>query len=218
VSADGHYAWDTVSRLVVISNRLPFSLQRAGEGQELELVPSSGGLVTALSSYLERRRREDPELSFVWAGWPGAEVPPAEAEALRETAMRDHGAYPIFFSDADMDRFYHGFCNSTLWPLFHYFPSYASYEEADWERYRRMNEQFCQALLEILKPGDELWVHDYHLLLLPSLLRERLPDATIGFFLHIPFPSFEVSPRSRYFASYRRAGGVSCCVECSAPT
>jgi trehalose 6-phosphate synthase/phosphatase len=91
-----------------------------------------------------------------------------------------------------MDRFYHGFCNGTLWPLFHYFPSYATYEEEDWETYRRVNQQYCDEIVEMAQPGDEIWVHDYQLLLLPALLRERLPDASIGFFLHIPFPSFEV--------------------------
>jgi trehalose 6-phosphate synthase/phosphatase len=91
-----------------------------------------------------------------------------------------------------MDSFYHGFCNGTLWPLFHYFPSYAIYNERDWETYRRVNEKFCEALMELVQPGDEIWVHDYQLLLLPALLRKRLTDASIGFFLHIPFPSFEV--------------------------
>ena len=91
-----------------------------------------------------------------------------------------------------MDRFYHRFCNSTLWPLFHYFPSYTSYREEDWDTYQRVNRQFCDALLEVARPDDEIWVHDYQLLLLPQLLRDRLPAASIGFFLHIPFPSFEV--------------------------
>jgi len=79
-----------------------------------------------------------------------------------------------------------------LWPLFHYFPSYATYHEQDWETYRRVNERFCEEICRLALPGDEIWVHDYQLLLLPRLLRERLPSASIGFFLHIPFPSFEV--------------------------
>jgi trehalose 6-phosphate synthase/phosphatase len=179
-----------VTRLLVVSNRLPFSLERSDAGPKL--VPSSGGLVTALSGFLERRKREEPDLQFLWAGWPGAEVEPHEAAQLREAAFAQHGAYPISLATADMDRFYHGFCNSTLWPLFHYFPSYASYNEEDWETYQKVNEQFRDAVVELARPGDEIWVHDYQLLLLPSLLRKRLPDANIGFFLHIPFPSFEV--------------------------
>ena len=178
-------------RLLVVSNRLPFSFQRTSSGRP-ELAPSSGGLVTALSSYLERRKRDEPDLEFVWAGWPGAEVAEDEAEELRELALREHSAFPIALGAADMDRFYHGFCNSTLWPLFHYFPSYASYREEDWATYQRVNEQFCEAVLALARPDDEIWIHDYQLLLLPALLRRRLPDASIGFFLHIPFPSFEV--------------------------
>jgi trehalose 6-phosphate synthase/phosphatase len=177
-------------RLIVVSNRLPFTLQRSEKGTSL--VPSSGGLVTALSGYLERRRREDATLDFVWAGWPGAELEPDELQELRARAQAEHGAYPIALAAADMDRFYQGFCNSTLWPLFHYFPSYTTYSEEDWLTYRRVNEKFCDALLELARPGDEIWVQDYQLLLLPRLLREKLPNASIGFFLHIPFPSFEV--------------------------
>lgn len=177
-------------RLIVVSNRLPFTLQRGEQGATL--VPSSGGLVTALSGYLERRRRDDASLDFVWAGWPGAELEAQELDELRTRAHEEHGAYPIALAAADMDRFYQGFCNSTLWPLFHYFPTYTTYNEEDWLTYRRVNEQFCDALLELARPGDEIWVQDYQLLLLPRLLREKLPDASIGFFLHIPFPSFEV--------------------------
>lgn len=178
------------ARLLVVSNRLPFSVQRSDAG--VELVPSSGGLVSALSGYLEKRRVEQPELEFIWAGWPGAELSAAETEQLKATALEQHGAYPLSLEAADMDSFYHGFCNGTLWPLFHYFPSYADYIEQDWETYRRVNEKFCDAIVELAQPGDEIWVHDYQLLLLPRLLRERLPGSTIGFFLHIPFPSFEV--------------------------
>src|SRR5687768_12780304 len=151
-------------RLFVVSNRLPFSVQRGPDGPEL--VASSGGLVTALSSYLERRRREEPGLDFVWAGWAGGDVTAEELPAVREKALREHGAYPIALPAEEMEQFYRGFCNSTLWPLFHYFPSYASYREEDFQNYRAMNQRFCDAVLELAKPGDEIWVHDYHLLLL----------------------------------------------------
>jgi trehalose 6-phosphate synthase/phosphatase len=179
-----------MSRLLVISNRLPFSFKRTEAG--FELGPASGGLVTALSSYIRRRKDADPAFECIWAGWPGGEVAPADAEALAEVAMREHGAHPILLSAREMDVFYHGFCNSTLWPLFHYFPSYAVYYERDYAGYRRVNERFRDAVLAIYQPGDEIWIHDYHLLLLPQLLREKLPQASVAFFLHIPFPSFEV--------------------------
>jgi len=178
-------------RLLVVSNRLPFSVQRSSLG-EVELVPSSGGLVSALAGYLETRKSEQPDLEFVWAGWAGAELSAEETEELRKAALERQGGYPLRLEGADMDSFYHGFCNGTLWPLFHYFPSYADYREEEWETYRQVNQRFCDELLELAQPGDEIWVHDYQLLLLPALLRQRLPEASIGFFLHIPFPSFEV--------------------------
>jgi trehalose 6-phosphate synthase/phosphatase len=179
-----------VSRLLVISNRLPFTVQQTESGPKL--LPSSGGLASALSSYLQRRKQESPGLEFAWLGWPGAELTPAQSEQLQTLALHEHGAYPISLDAAEMTQFYAGFCNSTLWPLFHYFPTYATFREEDWETYQRVNERFCEAVLELARPDDEIWVHDYHLLLLPRLLRERLPGASIGFFLHIPFPAFEV--------------------------
>lgn len=177
-------------RVLVVSNRLPFSVQRSEQG--VELVPSAGGLVSALSGYLEKRKLQQPDVEFVWVGWSGADLSAEETEHLRADALEQHGAYPLSLDAADMDAFYHGFCNGTLWPLFHYFPSYATFHEHDWETYRRVNQRFCDELAALVRPGDEIWVHDYQLLLLPGLLRKLLPDASIGFFLHIPFPSFEV--------------------------
>jgi trehalose 6-phosphate synthase/phosphatase len=179
-------------RLIVISNRLPFSVRRNAESGEYELTASSGGLVSALSSYIERRRQEEPGFECVWMGWPGASVEPERRTELRERALREHGAYPVFLEDAEMDAFYHGFCNSTLWPIFHYFPSYAHYSEDEWQTYQRVNRVFRDAALELISPGDVVWVHDYQLLLLPKLLREGGVVAQLGFFLHVPFPSYEV--------------------------
>src|SRR6185503_6161203 len=85
-----------------------------------------------------------------------------------------------------------GFCNKTIWPLFHYFTSYTVFRQEYWRDYKKVNEHFCQSLLEVVKPGDTLWIHDYHLMLLPKMLREKNPDLSIGFFLHIPFPSYEI--------------------------
>lgn len=91
-----------------------------------------------------------------------------------------------------MEKFYHGFCNRTIWPLFHYFPSLAVYDEDYWTTYVQVNEEFCNEILKIIEPGDVVWVHDYHLMLLPRMLRDKAPNNAIGFFLHIPFPSYEI--------------------------
>lgn len=91
-----------------------------------------------------------------------------------------------------MEKFYHGFCNRTIWPLFHYFPTYAAFDDEEWRQYRHVNEVFCEAVLNSVQDGDVIWIHDYHLMLLPGLLRKRRRNITVGFFLHIPFPSFEI--------------------------
>jgi trehalose 6-phosphate synthase/phosphatase len=178
-----------MGRLVVVSNRLPFTLQVSGE--RLEAAPSAGGLVSALSAYLEAKHREDPAFEHLWVGWPGAAVP-SELQARAREESQAHAAYPVFLTAEDVENFYHGFCNGTLWPLFHYFPSYVDYTPSHWDTYVRVNAAFLQALLEVLRPDDTIWVHDYQLLLLPGMIRDKVPAASVGFFLHIPFPSHEL--------------------------
>jgi trehalose 6-phosphate synthase/phosphatase len=159
----------------------------------VEFQRSSGGLTTGLWSYLEHGQRgAGDKLEFLWVGWPGASIPPDQQAQVRDRALKEFNAVPVFFAEEQMDRFYHGFCNKTLWPLFHYFPTLVRYEEDYWQEYRQVNAVFAEALLAVLKPDDILWIHDYQLMLLPGLIRERMPDIPIGFFLHIPFPSYEV--------------------------
>jgi trehalose 6-phosphate synthase/phosphatase len=179
-----------MGRLIVVSNRLPFTVRTSPEG--FELSPSSGGLVTALGAYLEGRRKSDPDFECIWLGWPGAVVPEALQPEVRRQALERHAAYPVFLSADDTENYYLGFPNRTLWPLFHYFPSYVDYDPRYWESYVRANQQFTDALLELLQPSDVIWIHDYQLLLMPGMLRARAPEATIGFFLHIPFPAHEI--------------------------
>ncbi len=178
-----------MSRLLIVSNRLPFTVtDKAGKS---ELQESSGGLVTAMSAYLESRRN-DPAFEYLWVGWPGTFLHGQRQAELVTTARTLHSAHPIWLFSEEMDQFYHGFCNRTLWPLFHYLPSYTQYDEGQWEAYKRVNNHFRTALMDILRPDDTVWIHDYQLLLLPGLLRETMPGLSIGFFLHIPFPSFEL--------------------------
>jgi trehalose 6-phosphate synthase/phosphatase len=178
-----------MGRLVVVSNRLPFTVQVAGG--ELEVGPSAGGLVSALGAYLETKHQQDPTFEHLWVGWPGAAVP-RELESRVKEESRARAAHPVFLTAEDVENFYHGFCNGTLWPLFHYFPSYVDYAPSHWDTYVRVNAAFRDALLEVLRPDDAIWVHDYQLLLLPGMIREKLPEASVGFFLHIPFPSHEL--------------------------
>ncbi len=175
-------------RLLIVSNRLPVTV--FDEDGELVTRPSAGGLVTGLGAYLDSLKPENRE--YAWIGWPGIDLPENARPELEERLAREHNAYPVFASKRMMEAFYGGFCNSTLWPLFHYFPSYATFEDDDWESYKNVNMRFCDAVLRMARPDDVVWVHDYHLMLLPKMLRQRAPGLTVGFFLHIPFPSFEL--------------------------
>ncbi|MFO7447123.1 MAG: bifunctional alpha,alpha-trehalose-phosphate synthase (UDP-forming)/trehalose-phosphatase [Ignavibacteriaceae bacterium] len=179
-------------RFLIISNRLPITAEKKED--KIIFKESSGGLVSGLSSYLDYLKNSTPpsETEFVWLGWPGVEIDPKEQDTLRDRLFSDYNAYPVFLSKELMTKFYQGFCNNTIWPLFHYFPSYTEYAQDKWEYYNEVNEKFLDAVLEIAQPDDIIWVHDYHLMLLPKLIREKRPDARIGFFLHIPFPAYEM--------------------------
>lgn len=174
-----------MNRLLVVSNRLSVSVAKKGEG--VSFRPSTGGLATGLASLSKSYER-------FWIGWPGIPseklTPTARNEASQKLA--DQNCYPVFFSEEDIKNYYDGFCNKTIWPLFHYFPLRTIYEDKYWQAYKRANVAFCEAVLKTTQPEDCIWIHDYQLMLLPQMLREKLPTAQIGFFLHIPFPSFEL--------------------------
>ncbi|TPG66349.1 bifunctional alpha,alpha-trehalose-phosphate synthase (UDP-forming)/trehalose-phosphatase [Hymenobacter nivis] len=172
-----------MSRTIIISNRLPTKVQRAADG--LHFQPSEGGLATGLGSIY----RADGN---VWVGWPGLFVEDPAEQAQVTARLADDSMAPVFLTEAEIRDYYEGFSNGTLWPTFHYFSEFATYVPAHWEAYRAVNEKFCQAVLALAGPEDTIWVHDYQLLLLPELLRRARPNATIGFFLHIPFPSYEL--------------------------
>jgi trehalose 6-phosphate synthase/phosphatase len=172
-------------RLVIIANRLPFTITR--DNSNLNFVPSSGGLVSAMNSFQESWNGE-----ILWVGWPGATLTEKEKKIVTQKAMEGYKSHPVFLQEKTMDKFYHGFCNKTLWPLFHYFPLLATYDEEQWNTYKSVNQAFLDSCKAILRPDDILWIHDYHLMLLPKLLRDHMPGANIGFFLHIPFPSYEI--------------------------
>ncbi len=180
-----------MGRLLVISNRLPFSLVTSGD--DFALRQSSGGLVSAIKSYFERAGTDTQSYTDkVWIGSLEAdEKDRARVEELsRENT--DFGVEPIFIDTEVYSNYYNGFSNSTIWPLFHYFPALVEYTTEYFTAYRTANELFAQKVIEVYQEGDVIWVHDYQLMLLPQMLRAALPTASIGFFLHIPFPSYEL--------------------------
>lgn len=168
-------------RVMIISNRLPVTV-RTQHG-EMKIVPSAGGLASSLRGFHQERET-------LWVGWPGSHSDLNETmmEHLR-TELSGLRSVPVFLSQEEIRSFYEGFSNSVLWPLFHFLPERLPLDSsADWEPFRDVNEKFAEIVASLYRPGDILWVHDYQLALLPGALRRRLPGASIGFFLHIPFP------------------------------
>lgn len=167
-------------RLVVVSNRLPLAAKR--EGDEWFLRHSSGGLVTALEPVLRDR-------GGLWIGWAGAPLEGLEDVLTTATRGIGYDIRPVEIPEKDREPYYHGFSNEVLWPLFHDFPSFCRFTAKSWAAYRRVNRRFAEAVKSELRPGDFVWVHDYHLMLVGQELRALGVRAPLGFFLHIPFPS-----------------------------
>jgi trehalose 6-phosphate synthase/phosphatase len=155
-------------------------------------VQNSGGLVSAILALSENFNKDQEQANrkkIVWAGTE--ERLPGNFNA--DKFENQHFQLAPVHLDPDLnDRYYGGFCNDLIWPLFHYFTSYSVYNTDYFDAYREANEKFRDEIIKIIRPGDFIWIHDYQLLLLPEMIRKIVPDATIGFFLHIPFPSFEV--------------------------
>lgn len=172
-----------MDRLIIASNRLPVKINESDGNFVVE--SSAGGLATGLKSYHKSG-------NSLWIGWPGVdEKEPEKKKEITSLLAKEHCA-PLFLDEELIENYYDGFSNATLWPLFHYFTDYAEFKEGYWEAYKLVNEKFAASILANARDGDTIWVHDYQLLLVPQLIKEKRPDIKIGFFLHIPFPSYEV--------------------------
>lgn len=170
-------------KLIIASCRLPLKISE-NDGT-LEFVKSEGGLATGLHSL-------ETEGEKIWIGWPGKEVPEPDIQEQITSELLKMNIIPVFLSSSQIASFYEGYSNSTLWPMFHYFYVYTHYKKSYWESYVEVNRLFCEKIASVYSKGDVIWVHDYQLMLVPGMLRQRFPDACIGFFLHIPFPSYEL--------------------------
>src|SRR5437899_5155520 len=168
--------------LLLVSNRLPINLRRIGN--RLDVQPNPGGVAAGLAAFYR-------EYKARWFGWPG-EVLPSETGVVAARLEKEFDCRPVFLPRKIARAYYAGFSNGTLWPLFHSFATYARYSASEWDAYRAVNERFADEVVRGMKRGDSIWIHDYHLFLLPRLIRTRVPDARIGFFLHIPFPPYDV--------------------------
>jgi trehalose 6-phosphate synthase/phosphatase len=167
-------------RVVVVSNRLPITVVR--HAGRVELRHSAGGLVSALEPVLERR-------GGTWVGWPGVALDRSVSLPPTQTT---YAIVPVHLSRGEVKEFYHGFANSTLWPLFHGFSTRARFDRAGWDAYGRVNRRFAEEAAGVAADGELVWIHDYQLMLSPLQLRDRLRAARLAFFLHIPFPPFDL--------------------------
>lgn len=173
--------------LVIVSNRLPFEI-RPGDTPET-VRQSAGGVATGIYSYISSKQNSEPGFSALWVGWPGP-APEADIDLFADFFA---GRYlPVSLNAGHMEMFYDGFCNKTLWPLFHSFPMLTEFDDDYWQQYVAVNRIYCDKLLEVLQADDTLFVNDYHLMLLPAMVKQKLPGLRICFFLHIPFPDFEI--------------------------
>ena len=172
------------NKLIVLSNRLPVSVSRTKK--QIKIKESPGGLATGLRSLKQQKK-------VLFIGWPGY-IPKnsKEKDYIKERLIHEHQCYPVFLTRTELDHYYYGFSNRTLWPLFHYFSSYSTFEETEWNAYQKANQKFFQEVIKTAEHNDTFWIHDYHLMLLPRLVRKIFPKSAIGFFLHIPFPSSEI--------------------------
>lgn len=178
-------------RLLLISNRLPITIKRSDEGH-YDFSMSSGGLVSGLSGLSKNTQ-------FKWYGWPGTAPPENEIDHVKKRLLDEYNAVPIFMDEDLSERHYNGFSNSILWPLFHYHPGEITFDESAWEGYVEANRLFAKEIARDVQDNDLVWVHDYHLMLLPAMLREELANGPnkrknvkFGYFLHTPFPSSEI--------------------------
>ncbi|NLX65571.1 MAG: bifunctional alpha,alpha-trehalose-phosphate synthase (UDP-forming)/trehalose-phosphatase, partial [Bacteroidales bacterium] len=170
-------------KIIIIANRLPVKIERDEEG--LNIVRSEGGLATGLGSL-------ETDSEIYWVGWPG--IHSEDENEKQEISEKLHAMnfHPVFLSTDQIEHYYEGYSNSTIWPLCHYFFSYIEYKTEYWEAYQEVNRLFCKETIPFIEKDDMVWVQDYQLMLLPKMIRTEKPDANIGYFHHIPFPSYEL--------------------------
>ena len=170
---------------VIVSNRLPIQITKVENS--FKFSATSGGLATGLHSVHQHK-------NSLWVGWPGIgsdEMETSAWEPLKESLEKNRYA-PVSLTTKEVDEFYYGLPNKCLWPLFHYFIEYSIFNKSHWDTYVEINRKFSNEVIALLEPGDTVWVQDYQLMLCPQMIKEACPGVTIGFFLHIPFPSFEI--------------------------
>lgn len=180
-------------KFIIVSNRLPVSVSK-NEAGDLTFTPSSGGLATAMSSIKSHTAKH------LWVGWPGiaSEDLTAKDKKSITTKLAEYGCYPVFLTADEVNLFYEGYSNETIWPLFHYFKRIAQYKSEYWDGYRKVHRRFSEVILRLADPQAAIWVHDYHLMLLPRMLRNWYEIGVQSRLAYVPLMRLTVfSIRSR---------------------
>ena len=174
-----------MAKNIIVSNRLPIRISKVKNS--FKFTATSGGLATGMKSIHEHE-------NYLWIGWPGIGIDEIAPEAWVPLAkgLEENNYAPVLLDKEEVENFYYGLANKCLWPLFHYFIEISIFSETHWETYVEVNKKFSQSVIDKIAPGDTVWIHDYQLMLCPKMIKDARPDVNIGFFLHIPFPSFEI--------------------------
>ena len=176
-----------MNRLIIVSNRLPFALDSAGEDL-WTVTPAVGGLVSAVEPVLRER-------GGTWIGWPGIAGKIPQGPLAEATHDAGYNVVPVALSETERDEFYYGYSNEVIWPLFHDLQNFCNFEPAYWQAYKQVNERYADAIIRNSGPDDFIWVHDYHLMYVAQALREQSAPqnrSALTFFLHIPFPPYDI--------------------------
>lgn len=176
-----------MNRLIIVSNRLPFALDSAGEDL-WTVTPAVGGLVSAVEPVLRER-------GGTWIGWPGTAGEIPNEPLAKATLDAGYNVVPVALSETERDEFYYGYSNEVIWPLFHDLQNFCNFDPAYWQAYKQVNERYADAIIRSAQRDDFIWVHDYHLMYVAEALRERCASDKISaltFFLHIPFPPYDI--------------------------
>lgn len=175
-----------MGKLILVTNELPYVITRDDKG---ELIPGikETGLPIGMSPY-------NMEKNCIWFGSPGVDKEDLNKQERVDMVqlLRDLNCYPVCLTREERRKYLDGFCHRTIWPLFHYFTQNAIYDDKHWEAYVKTNRRFADTVYEHLEDGDRVWIQNYQLMLLPGLIRKKNLNISIGFFLHIPFPSYEI--------------------------
>lgn len=170
-------------KTIIIANRLPIRIER--KNKELIIKESEGGLATGLQSVCKNKNN-------IWIGWPGIVPKNQQEKDFINAELLKRNLIPVYLTEQEVKCFYEGFANEIIWPICHYRPSYTVYKKENWEFYEIVNKKFATTCMYFSTQADTIWVHDYHLMLLPYYIKKQNPKIKVGYFQHIPFPTHEI--------------------------